>query len=94
MHLMRYLLLGNVQMLSLMHACCVACTGEKGKGRSGKPLHFKGSTFHRALPCTLLCWGQCVLSCTCDSAWSVCLRRRHSRLHVPGKHFQGLPGTL
>lgn len=23
------------------------CTGEKGTGRSGKPLHFKGSTFHR-----------------------------------------------
>merc|ERR1712051_381589 len=26
------------------------CTGEKGKGRSGKPLHFKGSTFHRVIP--------------------------------------------
>jgi peptidylprolyl isomerase len=25
------------------------CTGEKGKGRSGKPLHFKGSTFHRVI---------------------------------------------
>jgi hypothetical protein len=23
------------------------CTGEKGKGKSGKPLHYKGSTFHR-----------------------------------------------
>ena len=23
------------------------CTGEKGMGRSGKLLHFKGSTFHR-----------------------------------------------
>merc|ERR1712032_1337721 len=23
------------------------CTGEKGKGKSGKPLHFKGSSFHR-----------------------------------------------
>ena len=23
------------------------CTGEKGMGRSGKPLHFKGSAFHR-----------------------------------------------
>ncbi|MBA0758756.1 hypothetical protein Gotri_021724 [Gossypium trilobum] len=23
------------------------CTGEKGVGRSGKPLHYKGSTFHR-----------------------------------------------
>ncbi|KAJ7957874.1 Peptidyl-prolyl cis-trans isomerase [Quillaja saponaria] len=25
-------------------------TGEKGTGRSGKPLHFKGSTFHRVIP--------------------------------------------
>mmetsp|Transcript_123957 Transcript_123957/g.231959 ORF Transcript_123957/g.231959 Transcript_123957/m.231959 type:complete len:313 (+) Transcript_123957:79-1017(+) len=26
------------------------CTGEKGRGRSGKPLHFKGSAFHRVIP--------------------------------------------
>jgi peptidylprolyl isomerase len=26
------------------------CTGEKGVGKSGKPLHFKGSTFHRVIP--------------------------------------------
>ena len=26
------------------------CTGEKGVGRAGKPLHFKGSTFHRVIP--------------------------------------------
>ena len=26
------------------------CTGEKGTGNSGKPLHFKGSTFHRMIP--------------------------------------------
>ncbi|PIO55665.1 peptidyl-prolyl cis-trans isomerase, cyclophilin-type, partial [Teladorsagia circumcincta] len=26
------------------------CTGEKGKGKSGVPLHFKGSTFHRVIP--------------------------------------------
>merc|ERR1711924_185288 len=25
------------------------CTGEKGMGRSGKPLHFKGSSFHRVI---------------------------------------------
>jgi hypothetical protein len=29
------------------------CTGEKGRGRSGKLLHFKGSTFHRVIPGTL-----------------------------------------
>ncbi|MCC6509312.1 MAG: peptidylprolyl isomerase [Pirellulaceae bacterium] len=26
------------------------CTGEKGKGESGKPLHYKGSVFHRVIP--------------------------------------------
>ncbi|OMO71997.1 hypothetical protein CCACVL1_17989 [Corchorus capsularis] len=26
------------------------CTGEKGMGLSGKPLHYKGSTFHRIIP--------------------------------------------
>ncbi|KCV69382.1 peptidylprolyl isomerase [Fonticula alba] len=26
------------------------CTGEKGLGQSGKPLHFKGSPFHRVIP--------------------------------------------
>merc|ERR1711939_369847 len=26
------------------------CTGEKGMGKKGKPLHYKGSTFHRVIP--------------------------------------------
>lgn len=26
------------------------CTGEKGTGKSGKPLHYKGSVFHRIIP--------------------------------------------
>lgn len=26
------------------------CTGEKGKGVYGKPLHYKGSVFHRIIP--------------------------------------------
>ncbi|KAJ2966858.1 hypothetical protein NQ176_g9944 [Zarea fungicola] len=25
------------------------CTGEKGQGKSGKPLHYKGSIFHRVI---------------------------------------------
>jgi peptidylprolyl isomerase len=30
------------------------CTGEKGQGKAGKPLHFKGSKFHRVLPGSLI----------------------------------------
>lgn len=26
------------------------CTGERGMGQSGKPLHYRGSTFHRVIP--------------------------------------------
>jgi peptidylprolyl isomerase len=30
--------------------------GEKGMGKSGKPLHFKGSQFHRVIP-DFMCQG-------------------------------------
>jgi len=26
------------------------CTGEKGMGQKGKPLHYEGSAFHRVIP--------------------------------------------
>jgi hypothetical protein len=32
------------------------CTGERGMGGSGKPLHFKGSPFHRVIP-EFMCQG-------------------------------------
>jgi len=32
------------------------CTGEKGAGQAGKPLHYKGSTFHRIIP-EFMCQG-------------------------------------
>lgn len=32
------------------------CTGEKGTGKSGKPLHYKGCVFHRIIP-QFMCQG-------------------------------------
>ena len=41
------------------------CTGEKGVGKSGKPLHFKNSIFHRiSKSCRCCCCG-----CRCTIEW-------------------------
>lgn len=54
---------GRIEMELFADACPktaenfrALCTGEKGNGKSGKPLHFKGSSFHRIIP-NFMCQG-------------------------------------
>lgn len=54
---------GRIEMELFADACPktaenfrALCTGEKGQGKSGKPLHFKGSGFHRIIP-NFMCQG-------------------------------------
>lgn len=54
---------GRVEMELFADACPktaenfrALCTGEKGNGKAGKPLHFKGCSFHRIIP-EFMCQG-------------------------------------
>lgn len=37
------------------------CTGEKGKGKQDKPLHYKGNIFHRIIPEFMVQGGDIIL---------------------------------
>ncbi|CAN6925208.1 unnamed protein product [Brassica oleracea] len=39
---------------------CALCTGEKGIGKFGKPLHYKGSIIHEVFPNNTLCGGDII----------------------------------
>ncbi|KAL6980706.1 peptidylprolyl isomerase, partial [Sarracenia purpurea var. burkii] len=47
-----FILVGCMFLLELLVAldAILLISGEKGTGKSGKPLHYKGSTFHRIIP--------------------------------------------
>jgi hypothetical protein len=49
-------------VLFLISLLVPTIAGEKGVGKSGKPLHFKGSNFHRIIPQFMLqgVCGRCV----------------------------------
>ncbi len=63
------------------------CTGEKGEGKMGKPLHYKGCTFHRIIKDFML---QGYVTCASDQvllffasvrSQGLCIARPQRRLH-------------
>lgn len=69
------------------------CTGEKGVGKKGKPLHFKGSSFHRIIP-KFMCQGGDITTGNGTGGESIYGEQfeDESFQGKAGKHFG--PGTL
>ncbi len=69
------------------------CTGEKGVGKKGKPLHFKGSAFHRIIP-KFMCQGGDITTGNGTGGESIYGEQFDDETFQgkAGKHFG--PGTL
>lgn len=53
--------LGETHYLKLPSYFIPCIAGEKGTGNSGKPLHYKGSSFHRIIPSFMIQGGDFTL---------------------------------
>ena len=88
-HLMRYLGRAETRGRSASRARPVwLAQARRARAAPASPCTSRARPSTVRTPAALCCWGTGVLSCRGDSACSVCPRRRHPRLHVPGKHLQ------